>query len=173
MKKILLFIVIIFLFTSCGEQEKKEAKTKEEIENYSISCVKHFLEELHDGDDDARKRCVVYEVGKNDSTTLYDAAKSMNVDYQDLSRVTPMKNFAIKYDLDYAISKIIDIEWSMSGTILSPVAIIEPVELNGATVQRASLHNVNKMEELGVEIGKSAMITRRGEIIPKVEKIID
>ena len=100
-------------------------------------------------------------------------AKSMNVDYQDLSRVTPMKNFAIKYDLDYAISKIIDIEWSMSGTILSPVAIIEPVELNGTTVQRASLHNINKMEELGVEIGKSAMITKRGEIIPKVEKIID
>lgn len=100
-------------------------------------------------------------------------AKSMNVDYQDLSRVTPMKNFAIKYDLDYAISKIIDIEWSMSGTILSPVAIIEPVELNGTTVQRASLHNINKMEELGVEIGKSAMITKRGEIVPKVEKIID
>ena len=97
----------------------------------------------------------------------------MNVDYQDLSRVTPMKNFAIKYDLDYAISKIIDIEWSMSGTILSPVAIIEPVELNGTTVQRASLHNINKMEELGVEIGQSAMITKRGEIVPKVEKIID
>jgi len=100
-------------------------------------------------------------------------AKSQKVDYEDLSRVTPLKNFAIKFDLDYAISKIIDIEWSFKGSILAPVAIIEPVELNGTTVSRASLHNVNIMERLGVEIGKHAMITKRGEIIPKVEKIID
>lgn len=60
MRKIISFLVIILLFTSCEEQQKKEAKTKEEIENYSISCVKHFLEELHDDDDDARERCVVY-----------------------------------------------------------------------------------------------------------------
>ena len=81
MRKIISFLVIILLFTSCEEQQKKEAKTKEEIENYSISCVKHFLEELHDDDDDARERCVVYEIGKNDSTTLYDTARSMNVDW--------------------------------------------------------------------------------------------
>ena len=100
-------------------------------------------------------------------------AKSQEVDYEDLMRVTPMKNFAIKFDLDYAISKIIDIEWSFKGSMLSPVAIIEPVELCGTTVSRASLHNVNIMEELGVEIGKLAMITKRGEIIPKVEKCLE
>ena len=100
-------------------------------------------------------------------------AKSQEVDYEDLMRVTPMKNFAIKFDLDYAISKIIDIEWSFKGSMLSPVAIIEPVELCGTTVSRASLHNINIMEELGVEIGKLAMITKRGEIIPKVEKCLE
>ena len=107
MKKILLFIVIIFLFTSCGEQEKKEAKTKEEIENYSISCVKHFLEELHDGDDDARKRCVVYEVGKNDSTTLYDAAKSMNVDWNpDDVKIDTIVDFILEEEeLKYVVVK--------------------------------------------------------------------
>lgn len=107
MKKILLFIVIIFLFISCGEQEKKEAKTKEEIENYSISCVKHFLEELHDGDDDARKRCVVYEVGKSDSTTLYDAAKSMNVDWNpDDVKIDTIVDFILEEEeLKYVVVK--------------------------------------------------------------------
>ena len=107
MKKILLFIVIIFLFTSCGEQEKKEAKTKEEIETYSIFCVKHFLEELHDGDDDARERCVVYEVSKNDSTTLYDAAKSMYVDWNpDDVKIDTIVDFILEEEeLKYVVVK--------------------------------------------------------------------
>ena len=75
---------------------------------------------------------------------------------------------------DYATLQLKqDIEWSFKGSMLSPVAIIEPVELCGTTVSRASLHNINIMEELGVEIGKLAMITKRGEIIPKVEKCLE
>lgn len=107
MRKIISFIVLILLFASCGEQEKKEAKTKEEIETYSISCVKHFLEKLHDGDDDARERCVVYEVGKNDSTTLYDAAKSMNVDWNpDEVTIDTIVDFVLEEEeLKYVVVK--------------------------------------------------------------------
>lgn len=129
MRKIISFLVIILLFTSCEEQQKKEAKTKEEIENYSISCVKHFLEELHDDDDDARERCVVYSVskndsitgydfdsqgkvvvysvGNNDSTTLYDAAKSMNVNWNpDEVKIDTIVDFILEEDeLKYVVVK--------------------------------------------------------------------
>lgn len=80
MNKVITLLMLLLFLASCEEQNRG-LKTKEEIEKYSIACVKHFLNELHDGDDDARKRCVVYSLSENDSTTLYDIAKSMNVDW--------------------------------------------------------------------------------------------
>lgn len=99
--------------------------------------------------------------------------KQNKVDIEDLMRKTPLNNVAYKPNLDIAITKVIDIEWSLSGRYLSPVAIVEPVELCGTTVSRASLANINKMEEIGVEIGSTVEITKKGEIIPKILKVIN
>lgn len=99
--------------------------------------------------------------------------KQNEIDYDDLKRLTPLTQCAIKFVLDTAVTKIIDIEWSLSGSYLSPVAIVEPVELNETTVQRASLSNLNKMMELGIEIGKMVEIEKRGEIIPKITKVVE
>ena len=71
--------------------------------------------------------------------------KVNDTDYEDLKRRTPLNNFAIKFDLDTAISTIIDIEWNIKGNYLSPVAILKPVELNGTIVSKATLHNTNRM----------------------------
>lgn len=92
--------------------------------------------------------------------------------WEDLKRKTPTTQTAIKFALDTAISKIIDIEWSMSGTYLTPVAIIEPVELNETTVSRASLANLNKIVELGAEIGSIVKLSKHGEIIPHIDEVI-
>ena len=77
--------------------------------------------------------------------------------------------FAFKYEDEKAKSRLLDIEWSMGRTgVLTPVAIFEPVELEGTTVERASLHNISIMRELlgyhpfkgmTVEIIKAHMIT--------------
>lgn len=98
--------------------------------------------------------------------------KVLKTDYSDLERRTPLNNFAIKFDLDTAVSKILDIEWNLKGTILSPVAILEPVELNGTTVSRATLSNTSIMEKMGVEIGKEVIVVKRGEIIPHIEEVL-
>lgn len=98
--------------------------------------------------------------------------KQNKVDVEDLMRKTPLNNVAYKPNLDIAVTKVVDIEWSLSGRLLSPVAVVEPVELCGTTVSRASLANINKMEELGVEIGSTVEITKRGEIIPKIMKVV-
>ena len=81
MRKIFFLALAIILVSSCEERQYEGRKTKEQINRYAISCVKQFLEELHDGDDDARERCALFEVGKNDSTTLYDVAKLQGVDW--------------------------------------------------------------------------------------------
>lgn len=98
--------------------------------------------------------------------------KQNKVDIDDLMRKTPLNNVAYKPNLDIAVTKVVDIEWSLSGRLLSPVAVVEPVELCGTTVSRASLANINKMEELGIEIGSTVEITKKGEIIPKILKVI-
>lgn len=98
--------------------------------------------------------------------------KQNKVDIDDLMRKTPLNNVAYKPNLDIAVTKVVSIEWSLSGRYLSPVAIVEPVELCGTTVSRASLANINKMEELGIEIGSTVEIVKRGEIIPKIMKVV-
>ena len=82
----------------------------------------------------------------------------------------PKTTIALKPKRTYATSILRDVEWSCSNGTYTPVAIFDPVNLLGATVQRASLGNVDLMEQLGIEIGHSIVITRTGEIIPKVVK---
>lgn len=94
------------------------------------------------------------------------------VSQEDLERRTPMKNFAFKPSPSIRITKVKDIIWQLAGSYFSPVAIIEPVELCGTTVERASLANVNIMNELGIYIGADVAVKKSGEIIPQVVEVI-
>ena len=99
--------------------------------------------------------------------------KQNKVSQDDLKRHTPLNNVAFKPELQMKISTIIDIEWQLAGEQLSPVAIIEPVELEGTTVSRASLSNVNIMNELGIYKGAKVYVEKRGMIIPKIIKVVE
>ena len=94
------------------------------------------------------------------------------VDRDDLQRKTPMKNFAFKPSPSIRITKVKDIIWQLAGSYFAPVAIIEPVELCGTTVERASLANVNIMNEFGIYIGASVAVKKAGEIIPSVVEVV-
>jgi DNA ligase (NAD+) len=94
--------------------------------------------------------------------------KQFNVDKEDLKRKTPLKNCAFKPSPSIKITKVKDIIWQLAGSYFAPVAIIEPVELCGTTVERASLANINIMIKLDIRVGDSVKIIRSGEIIPKI-----
>lgn len=97
--------------------------------------------------------------------------KTQDIDYEDIeTNYRPKFNIALKPKYTLAETTIIDIEWSLKNGTLTPVAITEPVDLCGTTVQRANLVNVSMMEDMGIEIGHKVLITKCGEIIPGILK---
>jgi len=68
------------------------------------------------------------------------------------------------------IVESIDVQVGKSG-ILTPVANLEPVQLAGTTVKRASLHNFDEVQRLGVAVGSTVVIEKAGEIIPQVIEV--
>jgi DNA ligase (NAD+) len=81
---------------------------------------------------------------------------------------------AYKYAARQATTKVNDIVIQVGRTgALTPVAMLEPVQLGGVTVSRSTLHNEDEIERLGLLIGDSVLIERGGDVIPKVVKVIE
>lgn len=99
--------------------------------------------------------------------------KGMEIDPVDLSRSRPEKQIAFKFSLEEAVSVLREVEWSESGATYTPVAKIDPVRLAGTTVRRASLANPNIISDLGLKIGSHVLVTKRGEIIPKIIALVE
>jgi len=57
--------------------------------------------------------------------------------------------------------------------VLTPVAEVEPVDLDGAIIARATLHNFDEIERKGLRVGDSVIIIRSGDVIPKITKVLD
>ena len=99
--------------------------------------------------------------------------KADKIDRADRQERTPSRDIAVKPVLDVAVSKVRKIAWDQSGSYLAPVAEIDPVQLEGTTVTRASLSNLNIMKKLGIEVGKTVSIVKGGLIIPKIIQVLD
>jgi len=79
-----------------------------------------------------------------------------------------LDSLAYKFEDEVSETKLLDIEWSCGKNYITPVAIFEPVEIDGTTVSRASLHNISIMEELELGIGDSIGVIKANQIIPQV-----
>ena len=81
----------------------------------------------------------------------------------------PRDSFAFKWADEIRETTLFEIEWSPSRTgLINPVAVFEPVELEGTTVSRASVHNISIMEELELGVGDRIQVYKANMIIPQI-----
>jgi DNA ligase (NAD+) len=98
--------------------------------------------------------------------------KGPDVDIADMKRTRPQKQIAFKFSAEEGITMLRDVEWSESGHLYTPVAIVDPVRLAGTTVRRASLVHPELIESMDLRIGSEVIISKRGDIIPKIERLV-
>ena len=103
--------------------------------------------------------------------------KVNRLDYQNELGFTsraPKWATAFKFPPEEISTKLLDIELGVGKTgAVTPVAVLEPVNLAGSVVSRASLHNFDEIKRLDVRIGDRVLIKKAAEIIPKVIKVVD
>ena len=86
---------------------------------------------------------------------------------------TPRAAVAFKFPAEEATTKVRDIVISIGRTgAATPVAVFNPVELAGSTVQHATLHNADEIARLDVRIGDTVIIYKAGDIIPQVKEVL-
>lgn len=86
----------------------------------------------------------------------------------------PRWAIAYKFESPHSRSKLLSVTCQVGRTgRITPVAEIEPVALGGSTIRRATLHNQEYIDELELAVGDTVSITKRGDVIPAVEEVIE
>ena len=136
----------------------------EVVEHYPVTAdeleerVAYFAEKIKENDFPSDGLVLVYD----------DIAYG-----QSLGRTAkfPRDSFAFKWADEIKETHLLEIEWSPSRTgLINPVAIFEPVELEGTTVSRASVHNLSILEELELGIGDTIEVYKANMIIPQIAR---
>lgn len=84
----------------------------------------------------------------------------------------PKHSIAYKFPASIGTSSLLGVDWQVGRTgVLTPVALVEPVEVHGVTISRVTLHNPAEIDRLGIMIGDKISVSRQGDVIPKISKV--
>ena len=140
----------------CSNPHNKYFKNLEEVIDYCL-----YWEE--------RRKELDYEVdGVVIKVNSFDLQNELGATHK-----SPRWAVAYKFPAQQATTRIKEIEFGVGRTgIITPVAILEPVECGGVTISRATLHNFDELKRLDIRELDTVLIERAGEVIPKIIKVI-
>lgn len=168
-------------FYDVGYKEGKPFKTYTEIMN--------FIKKMGFPVDGYIKECYTIEDIKKEIDYINDIRFNLNYDIDGLviaiddiktrellgyTVKSPKWAIAYKFEAQEATTKLLDIEWNVgrSGRV-SPTAILEPVELAGVTVKRATLNNMDDIRRKGVKLGAEVFVRRSNDVIPEIMGVVE
>ena len=152
------------------EFENSRARQFEWLSNQGFEVVEHHLVTAETIESEVAwfaEKIVENEFPSDGPVLVYN-----DIAYgQSLGRTAkfPRDSFAFKWADEVRETTLKEIEWSPSRTgLINPVAVFEPVELEGTTVSRASVHNISIMEELELGVGDTIQVYKANMIIPQI-----
>ena len=105
---------------------------------------------------------------------VYRMNENKEFDKQGYTAHHPKGAFALKEKKEGVITTLIDVKWQVGKSgVVSPVGILEPVTIGDAVIQKATLHNIDYINSLNLEIGCKVEVIRSGEIIPRILRRVD
>ena len=105
---------------------------------------------------------------------VYRMNENKEFDKQGYTSHHPKGAFALKEKKEGVITTLIDVKWQTGKSgVVTPVGILEPVTIGDAVVQKATLHNIDYIRSLNLEIGCKVEVIRSGEIIPRILRRVD
>ena len=101
--------------------------------------------------------------------TVWRIDDNTNYENEGYTSHHPRGAFALKSRKEAVVTTLRDVEWQVGKSgVVSPVAILEPIQIEDALISRATLHNISYIESLNLEIGCQVKVIRSGDIIPRI-----
>lgn len=155
-----------------GEQFKTQEEMHQFLKNNKFNTIKNFW--VYDTYEKVKERVQKIDKEKYDLDFLIDGAvvKLNDIKAREIFGFTskfPKWAIAFKFEAQELSTKLLDVLWQVGRTgKLTPIGIIDPVELAGATVKKATLNNYGDIVRKKVRIGSYVFVRRSNEVIPEI-----
>ena len=167
--------VIFALISKDGELPNSKEEQFKWLESLGFECVERMRvtkDTMYDAVMNYKSRVKDYDIPSDGLVLTFDDTKyglslGMTAKY-------PRHSIAFKWKDETVESVLLDIDWSASRTgLINPVAVFEPIEIEGTIVSRASVHNISIMERLRLGIHDHIEVFKANMIIPQIAKDIE
>ena len=167
--------IVFALISKDGDLPNSKEEQFKWLESLGFTCVERVKvnsKSIYDAVEEFKRRIPEYDIPSDGLVLTYDdMAYGLSLG---TTAKAPKHSIAFKWKDETQESKLIRIDWSASRTgLINPVAVFEPVELDGTVVNRASVHNISIMKRLKLGIGDTVEVFKANMIIPQIASDIE